>query len=91
MHYFLSHAGRNLAARLFAAPQTKWCVDSSTRDCYAVRKLKQQDGRDLLMFGHGLLAETLLKEKLVDVIDLSIHPVVVGHGKLFFREGETPN
>jgi dihydrofolate reductase len=51
-------------------------------------KLKQQNGRDLLVWGHGLLAETLLNEKLIDVIDLSIHPVVVGRGKLFFREGQ---
>jgi dihydrofolate reductase len=53
-----------------------------------VTKLKQQEGRDLLTWGHGLLAETLLKQHLIDVLDVSIHPVVVGHGKLFFREGE---
>ena len=51
-------------------------------------KLKQQEGRDLLIYGHGLLAETLLKHHLLDVLDLSIHPLVVGQGKQFFREGE---
>jgi len=53
-----------------------------------VTKLKQQKGRDLLIFGHGLLGETLLKHHLLDVLDLSIHPLVVGRGKQFFREGE---
>ena len=53
-----------------------------------VTRLKQQEGRDLLIYGHGLLGETLLKHHLLDVLDLSIHPLVVGQGKQFFREGE---
>ena len=53
-----------------------------------VTKLKQQDGGDLLILGHGLLSETLLEQRLIDVVDLSILPVIVGHGKPFFREGQ---
>jgi dihydrofolate reductase len=53
-----------------------------------VTKLKQQEGRDLLIWGHGLLAETLLKHHVLDVLDLSIHPLLVGQGKQFFRAGE---
>ncbi|GCE07326.1 riboflavin biosynthesis protein RibD [Dictyobacter aurantiacus] len=53
-----------------------------------VTRLKQQEGRDLLLYGHGLLAETLLKHHLVDVLDLSIYPFVAGQGRPFFREGE---
>ncbi|HEY4386687.1 MAG TPA: dihydrofolate reductase family protein [Ktedonobacteraceae bacterium] len=53
-----------------------------------VTRLKQQEGRDLLIYGHGLLAETLLKHHLLDVLDLSIHPLVMGQGRQFFREGE---
>jgi dihydrofolate reductase len=56
-----------------------------------VTKLKQQDGRDLLICGHGLLAETLLKQQLLDVLDVSVYPVVAGRGKLFFREGQNDN
>jgi dihydrofolate reductase len=56
-----------------------------------VTKLKQQDGGDLLILGHGLLGETLLKQRLLDVLDLAIYPVVVGHGKPFFREGQGVN
>jgi dihydrofolate reductase len=53
-----------------------------------VTKLKQQDGGNLLLLGHGLLSETLLEQRLIDVLDLSILPVIVGHGKPFFREGQ---
>jgi dihydrofolate reductase len=53
-----------------------------------VINLKQQDGGDLLILGHGLLGETLLKHRLLDVLDLAIHPVLVGHGKPFFRAGQ---
>jgi dihydrofolate reductase len=61
----------------------------SWRRCGGVTKLKRQNGGDLLILGHGLLGETLLKHRLLDVLDLGIHPVVVGHGKPFFREGQT--
>jgi dihydrofolate reductase len=53
-----------------------------------VSRLKQQEGRDLLVYGHGLLGETLLKHHLLDVLDLSIYPLVIGQGRQFFRQGE---
>lgn len=56
-----------------------------------VTKLKRQEGRDLLIWGHGLLAETLLKEHLLDQLDISMYPIVTGSGKLFFREGQSAN
>jgi len=51
-------------------------------------KLKQQNGKDLVIYGHGLLGETLLKHHLLDELKLWVHPLFVGRGKLFFREGE---
>jgi len=53
-----------------------------------VTNLKRQKGKDLLVYGHGLLGETLLKQHSLDVLDLSIYPLVVGCGKQFFRDGE---
>ena len=53
-----------------------------------VTRLKQQDGGNLLILGHGLLGETLLRERLIDVIDLTIYPFLAGRGKQFFREGQ---
>ncbi|GHO61774.1 pyrimidine reductase [Ktedonobacter sp. SOSP1-52] len=54
-----------------------------------VTKLKQQEGGDLLIYGHGLLAETLFKHHLLDALGLSIFPFVLGQGKQLFRQGET--
>jgi dihydrofolate reductase len=42
----------------------------------AVTELKQQDGRDLMMYGFGRLNQTLLETHLVDEIRSSIHPVL---------------
>jgi dihydrofolate reductase len=53
-----------------------------------VTKLKQQAGGDLLVYGHGLLGETLLRHGLLDAIDVSIHPIVLGSGRLPFRDGQ---
>ena len=53
-----------------------------------VTGLKQREGGDLLLFGHGQLGETLLRAGLIDVLDLSVYPVVLGSGKPFFREGQ---
>ncbi|MQY30572.1 dihydrofolate reductase family protein [Nocardia aurantia] len=53
-----------------------------------VARLKQQDGGNLLVMGHGLLGETLLRAGLLDVLDLAVHPVLAGTGKQFFRPGQ---
>src|SRR5215468_4146413 len=55
-------------------------VDEATR-------LKQQDGKALMLYGHGMLGQTLLQHHLLDEIHLSVHPVQVGRGKQLFREG----
>src|SRR5262249_34340971 len=52
-----------------------------------VAKLKQQDGKGLIIYGHGLLGQTLLQHHFLDEIHLSVHPVLVGRGKLLFHEG----
>lgn len=53
----------------------------------ATARLKQETRGDLLIWGHTSLAETLMRHGLVDVLDLSIHPLLVGHGGLLLREG----
>lgn len=56
-----------------------------------VTKLKEQDGGDIAIFGHGRLAQTLLESGLTDELRLSVHPVLAGHGGLLFRDGaKTP-
>ena len=53
-----------------------------------VSKLRQQDGQDLVIYGHGLLGQTLLAHHLLDELRLWVHPLIVGAGGLFFRAGE---
>jgi dihydrofolate reductase len=70
--------------------RAEWTSTSIVKGDVAVEaaKLKEQDGTDLVIYGHGLLAQTLLDRHLVDELKLWIHPVFVGRGKLLFREGD---
>lgn len=55
-----------------------------------VGKLKERDGQDILIFGYGRLAHTLLKAGLLDEIRVWLHPILSGHGDpkgLLFRDG----
>ena len=52
----------------------------------AVRELKAQDGRDLLLQGSGRLLAWLLERDLVDELALIVYPVVVGDGLRLFPE-----
>jgi dihydrofolate reductase len=53
----------------------------------AVTGLKQQSGKDILVIGSSDLAQTLMRHDHVDEYRLMVHPVVLGSGKRFFREG----
>ena len=44
----------------------------------AVRKLKEESGGDLVLFGHGQLSHTLFEHGLLDRLRFAVHPVVVG-------------
>jgi dihydrofolate reductase len=52
----------------------------------AVRKLREQPGRDLLIYGSGQLVDTLTPHGLIDEHRLMIHPVILGRGKRLFEE-----
>jgi dihydrofolate reductase len=51
-----------------------------------VAKLKREDGKDIMSYGHGPLGQTLLEHDLLDEIQFWIHPVLVGRGKVALRD-----
>jgi dihydrofolate reductase len=53
-----------------------------------VCKLKEEVDGELAIYGHGLLSQTLLKNGLIDEIRVSVFPLLLGSGKLLFRQGE---
>ncbi len=55
-----------------------------------IKKLKQQDGPDLNVYGSGNLIQTLLKHDLIDELWLKIFPITLGRGKRLFVEGTIP-
>jgi dihydrofolate reductase len=52
-----------------------------------LKKLKEQDGPDLLVWGSSRLAQTLLSSHLVDELHTWTYPITLGTGKKLFEEG----
>jgi dihydrofolate reductase len=52
-----------------------------------LRKLRESDGRGLLVMGSPTLARMLIDEGLVDELRLIVMPVVLGGGKSIFPSG----
>jgi dihydrofolate reductase len=51
-----------------------------------VRKLKQQEGKDICVMGGGDLARSLFEAGVIDEIGFNIHPVLLGSGVPLFHE-----
>ncbi|MDE1855422.1 MAG: dihydrofolate reductase [Candidatus Micrarchaeota archaeon] len=51
-----------------------------------IMKLKQQPGKDVVIFGSGKLVSGLAKLGLVDEYRLTVNPVVLGSGVPLFRD-----
>jgi dihydrofolate reductase len=57
----------------------------------AVRELKQQPGKNILVDGSSVLIHTLVQEDLVDEYALHVYPLVLGGGKRLFPAGKRVN
>jgi dihydrofolate reductase len=45
-----------------------------------IPELKRRDGRDIVCFGGGRIAHSLIRARLVDEFRLTVHPVMLGDG-----------
>jgi dihydrofolate reductase len=53
----------------------------------AVAKLKKEHDKTLVIFGSGVLVQSLMRRDLIDEYVLQIHPLVLGKGRRLFPDG----
>lgn len=52
-----------------------------------INQIKQQEGKDILLFGSPTIVHQLLELRIIDNIWLILHPVIFGNGIPLFRPG----
>ncbi len=55
-----------------------------------IKKLKNNEGSDIQVWGSGKLIQLLLENDLVDELCLKIYPLTLGEGKKLFDNGTMP-
>ena len=50
-----------------------------------INKLKEQSGKDLIIFGSADLAASMMKASLIDEYRIMLNPVALGEGKSLFK------
>jgi dihydrofolate reductase len=51
-----------------------------------INTLKQQTGKDLMVYGGSKFVSSLIKEKLIDELHLFVNPVILGKGLPIFQD-----
>lgn len=57
---------------------------------HELRKFKQENGKNIFLFGSANLSETLINEDLFDEYRICIAPVISGNGRPLFSNGLAP-
>jgi dihydrofolate reductase len=70
---------------------TGWTGSVLLRDIADVKRLRQEDGPNLVTQGSTELVHALLANDLVDAISIFTVPVVLGSGKKLFADGSAPH
>ena len=70
---------------------TSWAGSVLLRDIADVKRLKQEDGPNLVTQGSTELVHALLANDLVDAMSIFTVPVVLGGGKKLFADGSAPH
>jgi dihydrofolate reductase len=75
-HFVLSRTLDNVA----------WKNTRIVRDVEAIRRLKQEPGKDMHAVGGATLVGSLMNHGLIDELWLVVHPVILGGGKALFKD-----
>jgi dihydrofolate reductase len=69
-------------------PSADWNNSVLLRDVDAdeISRFKQEDGKDLLIYGSASIVQQLTNLGLIDEYQLLVHPVVLGGGKPLFKD-----
>jgi len=51
-----------------------------------VERIKNEDGKDIWLFGGASLTKSLINMGLVDELSLAVHPIILGQGTPLFRD-----
>src|SRR5262249_50492070 len=100
--YYAEDASDGSIAKLFNAIRkytvsrsgevdTSWTGSVLLRDIADVKRLKQEDGPNLVTQGSTELVHALLAHDLVDAMSIFTVPVVLGGGKKLFADGSAPH
>ncbi len=52
-----------------------------------ITKLKQQSGHEIQIEGSAILVQSLMETDLIDEYRFLVHPIIMGRGKRFFKDG----
>ena len=80
--YVAAHAKPRLAWQ-----NSEWLGEDTAS---TLKKLKSEDGPDLIVQGSGGLMQTLWKNGLVDEFTVLVFPLMLGKGKRLFGDGAIP-
>jgi dihydrofolate reductase len=70
---------------------TSWRASVLLRDIADVKRLREQNGPNLVIQGSTELVHALLANDLVDAMSIFTVPVVLGGGKKLFADGSAPH
>jgi dihydrofolate reductase len=52
-----------------------------------ITRLKKQPGHEIQIEGSATLVQSLMEAELIDEYRFLVHPIILGSGKRFFRDG----
>ena len=71
-------------------PKAEWNNTTIVRDAVSeIRRLKEEEGGPMFVFGSGMLSESLMNAGLFDEIRLCVAPTILGKGRHLFTDKNT--